>query len=119
GSWDQAQFRNRIARYNAACETLACMVGVLGRWGDGTELRLVLDVIRTLSAHADKEGSGLTVYLGLRSYPAVLIFTAFGLGLVRAERWDVLHQLYSATIDKKYGDPVRIVDSLFLWAWDG
>lgn len=119
GSWDQAQFRNRIARYNAACETLACMVGVLGRWGDGTEFRLVLDVIRSLSAHADKVGSGLTVLLGLRSYPAVLIFTAYGLGLVRAERWDVLHQLYSATIDKNYGDPERIVDSLFLWAWGG
>lgn len=78
------EFRSRVQRYEAATEALARMAGVLGRWGDDSELPLVLDMIRTLHAHAEKVSGGLAVWLSLRSYPAVLIFTAYGLGLARA-----------------------------------
>jgi len=88
--WDQADFRARVRKYEAAAEPLASMAGVLGRWGDDSELSLVLDVIRSLCAQAEKVGGGLTVFLNIRSYPAVLVFTAYGLGLTRAERWSAL-----------------------------
>jgi hypothetical protein len=117
--WDQAEFRKRIRRYEAVSESLACMVGVLGRWGDGTELPLVIDIIRSLVAHANKEGNGLVGYLNLRSYPAVLIFTAYSLGLTRAERWKTLHELYSTPIDRGDHDPRRAVEMLFLHTWKG
>lgn len=119
GAWDQAAFRARVTTYESAAEPIARMAGVLGRWGDDSELPLVLDIIRSLYAHAEKVGSGLTVYLNVRSYPAVLVFMAYGLGLTRAERWDALHRLFSAVIARQYKDPVRAVEALFLSAWKG
>ena len=59
------------------------MAGILGRWGDGNELPIVLDILRAIRSQADKIGSGLTIWLHIRSYPAVLVFTAYALGLVR------------------------------------
>lgn len=119
GTWDQAAFRQRVAAYEAATETLTSMVGVLGRWGDGSEFPLVIDIIRSLCGHADKVGDGITIYINLRSYPAVLILTAYGLGLTRAERWKQLHQLFNESIDRRFGDPERIVQSLLIRAWSG
>ncbi|MDQ8727387.1 SIR2 family protein [Bradyrhizobium sp. LHD-71] len=119
GSWDQAVFRAYVRRYESATEALVCMTGVLGRWGDDSELSLVLDIIRSLYAQAEKIGGGLTVFLGLRSYPAVLVFTAYGLGLTRAGRWKALHRLFDAVIDRQHREPVRAVQALFLWAWKG
>jgi hypothetical protein len=117
--WDQAVFRARVKKYEAITEGLASTAGVLGRWGSGGDLPLVLDVIRTLYAHAEKVGGGLTAYLGLRSYPAVLVFTAYGIGTVRAGRWKVLHELFNAIIDREHRDPKRAVETLFLWEWKG
>jgi hypothetical protein len=119
GPWDQSEFRARVKRYEALSEKLASMAGVLGRWGDDSELPLVLDIIRVLYADAEKIGAGLVVYLGLRSYPAVLMFTAYGLGLTRAGRWSALHRLFDAALDRPNAEPARMVDSLFLWAWKG
>lgn len=119
GVWNQAEFRSRIARYEAAAEPLARMAGVLGRWGDGSELSLVVDILRAIRAHADKVGSGLNVWLNIRTYPAVLIFTAYGLGLVRSQRWQTLHRLLSASLSREHHDPKRIVEALFLWSWEG
>lgn len=119
GPWNQAVFRARVSAYELAAEPLARMAGVLGRWGDDGELRIVLDVIGSLLQQADKVGGGLSAYLNLRSYPTVLIFTAYGLGLTRAERWNGLHRLFSAVIDRQNNNPVRIVESLFLIAWKG
>ena len=95
------------------------MAGALGRWGDESELTLLLNLVRSLYAHAEKVGGGLTAYLNLRSYPAFLVFTAYALGLTRAERWGTLHRLFSVVIDRQYKDPVRSIESLFLWAWKG
>lgn len=119
GSWSQDDFRNRVSLYEAATEPLARMAGILGRWGDDSELPLILDILRAIRAHADKVGSGLTVWLNIRSYPAVLVFTAYGLGLVRSRRWNILHSLLASKIAREHHDPERIVETLFLWAWQG
>lgn len=94
--WDQASFRARITKYEGAAEPLARMSGVLGRWGDGGDLPLALDIVRSLFANAEQVRSGTTAYLNLRSYPAVLVFTAYCLGLTRAERWRDLHSFLGA-----------------------
>jgi hypothetical protein len=41
GPWNEAQFRARVRKYEAITEKLASMAGVLGRWGDDSELALV------------------------------------------------------------------------------
>lgn len=116
---DRVVFNAVVRQYEAATEALASMAGVLGRWGDGSELPLVFDVVCSLYAHAETVGSGLTVFLNLRSYPAVLVFTAYGLGLTRAGRWGSLHALLSAEIERQHYESFRAVEGLFLHAWNG
>jgi hypothetical protein len=98
GSWTPEEFRARVERYEAASEELARMTGVLGRWGDNSELPVVLDLLRAIRVHADKVRGGLVIWLDLRSYPAVLIFSAYGLGLTRAERWADLHTFFTTEL---------------------
>ena len=118
GQWNRDEFRGRVLKYEALTESLACMVGILGRWGDGTELPLVLDILRSIHANAEKVGAGLMAYVNIRSYPAVLIFAAYGLGLTRAERWSTLHDLFNAILDDRNHRRSRVVENLFL-TWKG
>lgn len=119
GQWSQDEFRTRVQRYKAAAEPLTRMVGVLGRWGDGRELNTVLDIVRGLYVHAEKIGNGVTVWLGLRSYPAVLVFTAYGVGLTRSRRWQSLHEFLIAPWPREYREAKRTVSMLLLGAWKG
>jgi hypothetical protein len=52
GQWDSSIFQARIRSYETAAEGLSCMAGVLGRWGDDTELPIVVDVVRSIDAQA-------------------------------------------------------------------
>lgn len=117
--WSAQELQRRVQVYQAVAEPLARMVSVLGRWGNGSELSTVVDVVRALHHHAESQGSGMTVWLGLRSYPAVLLFNAYGLGLVRAQRWNELHSFFESTLPRAERDAKRMVDSLFLSAWKG
>lgn len=120
GEWSPEEFRRRIALYESLTEPLARMVGVLGRWGDGSEKALVQDIICMLYAHADRADGGLVAYLDIKTYPAVLVMAGFGLGLVRSERWADLHDLFAAQVRNRNGDEAkRAVEKLFLFAWPG
>jgi SIR2-like domain len=117
--FSQKDFHHRVQKYETITEPLARMVGVLGRWGDDSELPLVLDIINSLYRHSEKIGGGMKPYLNIRSYPAVLVFTAYGLGLTRSERWPALHSLFTAAISRQHKEPRKVVEELFLWAWSG
>jgi len=117
--FDATKFGDSVARYEAASEGLTRMAGVLGRWGDGTEQSIVLDMLGSVKAHADKQRSGTTVWLDLRSYPAVLIFTSYGLGLVRAQRWSALHTFLTADLASRNQETQRVVNTLCLNFWEG
>lgn len=119
GQWSQESFRARVRLYESMTEPLARMAGVLGRWGDGKDFDVVLDVLRSLYHQTGKTGSGLTTWLNLRAYPAVLIFTAYGIGLTKAVRWDTLLKLFSSALATEHREPQRIVSTLFLWSWAG
>ena len=116
---DPSVFRAHVRQYEATTEALACMAGVLGRWGQDSELPLITDVICQLYAYAESRPIGPVPFPSIRSYPAVLVFTAYGLGLTRAERWSTLHALFSTTIPGEYHTPVRVVEGLFLQSWKG
>lgn len=111
--------RARVLRYESASESLSRMVGALGRWGDGAEFPLVLDIMRALYAQSESVQNGYVIWLSMRSYPAVLVFTAYGLGLTRAQRWPVLHKLFSSALTYGNETPTNIVELLFIWAWKG
>jgi len=119
GQWGQEEFRSRVQRYKAVAEPLTRMAGVLGRWGEGSELNTVLDIVRGLYVHAESIVNGSTIWLGLRSYPAVLVFTAYGVGLTRSHRWQTLHEFLIAPWPREYRDAKRTVSMLLLGAWQG
>ena len=114
------EFRRRVGSYEAATEPLARVFGVLGRWGDGSEYREVIDVLGSIYSRIDQSRGGYTVWINLHSYPAVLLVTAYGTGLVRSQRWDVLHRLLTEKlVSNNEEEPHRIVEKLFLWSWKG
>lgn len=117
--FDVEDFRKRVARYEAISEPLARMAGTLGRWGEGSDLPFILDILQSIVTNAEKRAGGLVVYVNLRTYPAVLIFSAYGLGLTRSCRWQQLHDLFSAEIAREEKESRRVVEKLALFAWEG
>ena len=119
GSFTKEEYVRRLARYEAASEVLAKVVGVLGRWGEGPELTHVIEAIEVQYAAAQESHGGLVIWLNIRAYPAVLLFTAYALGLVRASRWETLNDLFQAEIARDHRGGKRVVEDLFANAWDG
>lgn len=118
--WSQEEIRLRVQRYEALTEPLARVAGVLGRWGDSSELITILDIIRSLYVQAEKfVNGGIGAWIELRSYPAVLIFTTYGIGLTRAQRWKTLHELLTAPWPRQHRTPKAAVSTLFLNEWQG
>ena len=106
--------------YEASVEPLARMIGVLGRWGENGECTTVINIVRSLLRHADREKNGSDWLLSLRSYPAVLLVAAYGIGIICAQRWTVLHRLLSEPTRNGYWEESeRIVERLFLNSWEG
>jgi hypothetical protein len=107
-------FRSQVSQYEAAVEPLARLVGALGRWGDGAEFPLVMDTLKGLYAHGEAKRY-ISSFPYLNMYSAILAFSAYSLGLTRAERWKDLHQFFTATISYyDQGYPIRSIDRLFL-----
>ncbi|EIR0278037.1 SIR2 family protein [Salmonella enterica] len=119
GQWSPEEFQQRVALYESATEALGRIVGVLGRWGNENDVLLVTEIIRTVMHNAQNHNGGLSVWIDLRAYPAVLIMTAYATGLTLAKRWADLHSLFLTSLPNRYDNDSSIVSSLFLWKWDG
>lgn len=117
GAYSNELVIQRIARLESATEPLARIVGVLGRWGTGTELRMVTDLLTQFGVK-ESEG-GIIALLNLRSYPAVLLLYAYGLGLLTAKRYDDLFKLFSFTLTTNRDTTTPAVGHLLLNRWEG
>jgi hypothetical protein len=118
-SFTSGEFARRVNLLEAATEPLGRLAGVIGRWGTSDELPMVLEVIKVIANEAEKPQNGVNFMPALRSYPAVLIFSAYGVGLTRSDKLQTLFKLFSAPIPNPHGPPKRIVNKLFLWDWAG
>ena len=119
GSWSVEEFQARIQLYEQLAEPLVRLTGLLGRYGDGSEVSLVLNCLSVQTAHANSPNGGLSVWLDIRSYPLVLIYTAYGLALTETQRFDALRDLFDYRVFDRHGEPQRIVEAFHLWAWPG
>lgn len=115
-TFDQELFRTIIQRYENACAPIVAMMGCIGRWGDATSEQACLDAISVLAAPRRHTASQHEIYHAVASYPAVLCFTAYGLGLTKARRWAALWRLFEHDIDKHH-ERKRLVELLFLEGW--
>lgn len=90
-----------LARRESASEGLAKLCGLVGRWGNDEHLSFVVDAIRKLIEYA--KGRQLNSYdvthIKIYKYPAVLIFQACLLGLVKSENWDRIRGLLLEKVD--------------------
>jgi len=110
GHWSLEQFQERLRSYEAICHDLLHLEVVLAFWGGlQHESDLVLGPKRIV-AHVRPE-SGLTVWLAMRWYPAMLLTYAAGLAAVAAKNYKVLHALFSVRVSDGYRteDLVRAV----------
>lgn len=119
GTFSDEAFLDRVRRYEAMTEPVARVSGVLGRWGSAPTASLVLDAVRSILRHSEGQQSGLVVWLALRSYPAVLVFTCYGLGLLRGGRIKELHDFFRTSMAVRGQAAQPLVETLFLWAWRG
>jgi SIR2-like domain len=117
GAWSNDFFITAAARYEAQTEILARIFGVLGRYGTGDEFRGAVDIITRLGFR-DAAG-GYTALINLRTYPAVLLLYAYGIGLLKAQRFAELFKLFSTPITTGRQQAQTVVSHLLLTRWEG
>lgn len=115
-NYDQTLFRTIIQRYENVCTPIVAMMGCTGRWGDEQSEQACLDAISVLAAPPQHTASQHEIYHAVASYPAVLCFTAYGLGLTKSRRWAALWRLFENEIDRNH-ERKRLVELLFLEGW--
>lgn len=117
GAWSNDFFVSAVARYEAQTEVLARIFGVMGRYGTGGEFREAMDVITRLGFR--EFTSGYNVLTNLRTYPAVLLVYAYGIGLLKAQRFGDVFKLFSTPINTGRDQPETVASHLLLTRWEG
>ncbi|QGT80611.1 SIR2 family protein [Pseudomonas coronafaciens] len=94
---DTAKWRET---YESATAPLAHLGAVIGRWGDESHHTFLISTIKEMVAEAAKSPSGLHMvfWKKFKFYPAFLVFTGYGIGLVRAGRLSALQDLLKVTV---------------------
>lgn len=112
-----ADFGAQIARFEALAEPIARLLGIWGRYGDGTEAEQAIEAITALSTFEVQTGS--VALLELQRYPGMLALYGYGLGALKAQRFDVVFRLFSLHLDSLGGPSKIVVDDFFLGTWEG
>lgn len=109
----------RITQYEALSESLACMSGVLGHWGDENVLRVIVDLVESITKQMENLNGGRTQLTNLGTYPAVLIVSAFCLGLVKARKWKELQKFLLHDLKSNRHAHSSTIFKLYPGAWNG
>lgn len=117
GAWFNNFFVSAVARYEAQAEVLSRIFGAIGRYGTGDEFRDAVDAITKLG-YREPVG-GFTSLTNLRTYPAVLLFYAYGIGLLKAQRFADLFKLFATPINTGRDHIPSFASHLLLTRWEG
>jgi hypothetical protein len=115
--WSAEEFRRRVSSFEVSTEALGRAFGAMGRWGDGADLALASEIVHDLALQPWV--SGATVWIEMRAYPAMLLLYAYGLGLLKGGRHEVLFRWFSRRIATSQRGSKPIVSTLLLGAWAG
>lgn len=88
--------RERLARYEAICETLVSLMAVGTHWANSEQLGQFIGVLERLGNRwrEPHTGTALAAHQELLDYPATLALYGAGLGAVAANRLDVLAHVF-------------------------
>lgn len=109
----------RVRHHEAATEGWLTVAGILGRWGSDEDQSNAVNVVKGVLERDRTNKGGLVHLIGLRSYPAVLIFTSYCLGLTRSKRWELLFRTLNEELHRHERKPERLVDLLAPDNWAG
>jgi hypothetical protein len=109
----------RILLCEGVSEGLTKVCGLIGRWGDRSQISVVVDAIRGILNYVNDNQGGRVIYIELRQYPAVLAYHACTLGLQYAEKWSELHEFMGLEIQNKRGRSERLLDVVGPSTWEG
>lgn len=117
GPGTDEEVRRRVAQYQAATEILVSLCAIGCYYSEGAEQdRLWARAVARVANHEGGQ-SGLTTYLALRRYPALLCFYASGIAAVAAENLSTLRELF---LGNEFGNPrqdspIPLVGALHPW----
>jgi SIR2-like domain len=93
GQWSEAEFRNRVERYEAASDILRPLAAIGARWCREQDEGIWCDVVhRTWEAH--RSAAGLVAWIELQTYLPMLVFYSVGLGATAGGRFKLLKHLF-------------------------
>jgi hypothetical protein len=96
-SWSGEEFIERLKKYEKTLSDLCSIQALLAYWGTEANRATLTLPLKQICSHL-KPVSGLTVWIGLRWYPALLLLYIGGIGAVAAEKYDNLRALLQAKI---------------------
>jgi len=100
GSWSEKEFAERLAQYEDLASDLTGIQAVLGYWGQAGHQDVLTLAAKRIAGRLSTSG-GLTVWLGLRWYPILLLIYNGGIGAVAAGRYENLKSLLLAPAPDK------------------
>jgi len=116
GGVDWDVLNQRWDALEALAEPLARAMGLMGRWGDGSEFELAQASLRALADQPSESGN--SALLGLRTYPAYLCFLAYALGLTKARRFETLLRWFRTDVARSGRESREAANYLFMSYWE-
>jgi hypothetical protein len=105
-----------VARLESLAEPVARLLGICGRYGDGTEVEQAIEVITALSTFDVR--AGLVTMLEMQRYAGMLALYGYGLGALKARRFEIVFRLFGHSLVSLRGDKATVVDDFFLGTWE-
>ena len=109
----------RILLCEGISEGLAKVCGLIGRWGNSSQVSVAADVIRAILSFANANTGERQIYLELREYPAVLAYHACTLGLQYSRNWSELHKFMGQAVPIRDGRPGLLLNVVGPSSWTG
>ena len=118
-SVDDKDILRRILFCEGISEGLTKVCGLIGRWGNSSQVSVAADAICAILSFADDNPGGKMNPTELRQYPAVLAYHACTLGLQYSENWSELHKFMGQAVQIRYGRSGSFLDVVGPSSWAG
>ena len=116
---DDEEMLRGISICEGISEGLTKVCGLIGRWGDFSQVNVAVDAVHAILSFADDNSGGNINRIEQRQYPAVLAYHACALGLQYSENWSELHKFMGHEFQEKFGRTARFLDVVGPSSWKG
>jgi len=97
GQWSREEFRERISRYEEISKRLRAAIACIGYYGQAGDGALIEKMMSRMTEGLEPE-SGLSIWIKLRWYPALLMSYTGGIASVSARKYENLAAILRAKV---------------------